>query len=136
MHPNIRHTHNYIVSAVVCPFWMLSSQDNLCFISKPKNHCLCKHFVKAALKHRLHDAAHMCLVPLIMSDQLLDRRAICAPAGAVPRQQSASHARQDSGAHARRDGALHDRRDQRAFNGQSSEQSWRLFRNSVSASLL
>ena len=105
-------------------------------ISKPKNHCLCARFVTAALKHQLHDAAHMCLVPLIMSDLLSDRRAIRAPAGAVPKQRSALHARQDSGVYAMRDGALHDRRDQRAFDGQSSEQSWRLFRNSVPASLL
>ncbi|CAK0750051.1 hypothetical protein CVIRNUC_001960 [Coccomyxa viridis] len=66
----------------------------------------------------------------------LPQRAIHAPAGAVPRQRSASHARQDNGAHARRDGAPHGRPDQRAFNGQSSKQSWRLFRNSVHASLL
>ena len=45
----------------------------------------------------------MCLVPMIMSDLLSDRRAIRAPAGAVPKQQSASCARRDSGPYARRD---------------------------------
>ena len=115
---------------------MLSSQENLSFLSKPKNHCLCTCFVKAALKHQLHDAAHMCLVPLLMSDLLSDHRAIRAPAGAIPRQPSALCARRDSGEYARRDRAAHDRRDRGAFNSQSREQSWRLFRNSVPAALL
>ena len=49
MRPSIRHTYEHLVSAVILPLLMLSSQDNLSFISKPKNHCLCTGFVKAAL---------------------------------------------------------------------------------------
>ena len=50
MRPSIRHTYEHLVSAVILPLLMLSSQDNLSFISKPKNHCLCTGFVKAALE--------------------------------------------------------------------------------------